>query len=212
MEEKKMSFYELFYIFIFGCVFGYVVEVLWSFYRHHIFINHTALVIGPFDIVYGISAMVLSLTLYKYRNGNFFKLLFKAFIIGTVLEYLFSLIMEKISGFVAWDYSNYFLNINGRVCLRYSIFWGLLGVLWIKYVYPMVATFISKFNKVRASYLMYFLIVFMIFDVFLTFDAVDRAKEFEKGNPPRSRYEEYLDNHFGVEYLNNMYNNRWGKK
>ena len=59
---------------------------------------------------------------------------------------------------------------------------------------------------------MYFLIVFMIFDVFLTFDAVDRAKEFEKGNPPRSRYEEYLDNHFGVEYLDNMYNNRWGKK
>ena len=212
MEEKKMSFYELFYIFIFGCVFGYVVEVLWSFYRHHIFINHTALVIGPFDIVYGISAMVLSLTLYKYRNGNFFKLLFKAFIIGTVLEYLFSLTMEKISGFVAWDYSDYFLNINGRVCLRYSIFWGLLGVLWIKYVYPMVATFISKFNKVKASYLMYFLIVFMIFDVFLTFDAVDRAKEFEKGNPPRSRYEEYLDNHFGVEYLDNMYNNRWGKK
>ncbi len=212
MEEKKMSFYELFYIFIFGCVFGYVVEVLWSFYRHHIFINHTALVIGPFDIVYGISAMVLSLTLYKYRNGNFFKLLFKAFIIGTVLEYLFSLTMEKISGFVAWDYSNYFLNINGRVCLRYSIFWGLLGVLWIKYVYPMVESFISKFNKVKASYLMYFLIVFMIFDVFLTFDAVDRAKEFEKGNPPRSRYEEYLDNHFGVEYLDNMYNNRWGKK
>ncbi len=212
MEEKKMSFYELFYIFIFGCVFGYVVEVLWSFYRHHIFINHTALVIGPFDIVYGISAMVLSLTLYKYRNGNFFKLLFKAFIIGTVLEYLFSLTMEKISGFVAWDYSDYFFNINGRVCLRYSIFWGLLGVLWIKYVYPMVAAFISKFNKVKASYLMYFLIVFMIFDVFLTFDAVDRAKEFEKGNPPRSRYEEYLDNHFGVEYLNNMYNNRWGKK
>ena len=128
------------------------------------------------------------------------------------MEYLVSYAMEKLFNARWWDYSERKLNINGRVCLRYSIFWGLLGVLWIKYVYPMVESFISKFNKVKASYLMYFLIVFMIFDVFLTFDAVDRAKEFEKGNPPRSRYEEYLDNHFGVEYLDNMYNNRWEKK
>ena len=87
MEEKKMSFYELFYIFIFGCVFGYVVEVLWSFYRHHIFINHTALVIGPFDIVYGISAMVLSLTLYKYRNGV-------ALLLG-IIVIIFLILMEE---------------------------------------------------------------------------------------------------------------------
>ena len=108
MEEKKMSFYDMFYIFIFGCLFGYVVEVIWSFLRHHIFINHTALVIGPFDIVYGISAVVLSLVLYKYRNDHFIKVFFMSFVVGMVLEYIFSFAMEKISGFVAWDYSKYF--------------------------------------------------------------------------------------------------------
>lgn len=212
MEEKKMSFYDMFYIFIFGCLFGYVVEVIWSFFRHHIFINHTALVIGPFDIVYGISAVVLSLVLYKYRNDHFIKVFFMSFVVGMVLEYIFSFAMEKISGFVAWDYSKYFLNINGRVCLRYSIFWGLLGVIWIKYVYPNVMKIINKFNKNFATNIMYFLLVFIFFDVLLTFKAVDRAKEFEKGIPPSNRYEEYLDNYFGVEYLDNMYNYRWGKK
>ena len=212
MKENELKFYELFYIFLFGCFFGYVVEVLWSFYRHHIFINHTALIIGPFNIVYGISAMVLSFLLYKYRNDKFFKVFLMSFVIGTILEYLLSFTMEKMGGFVAWDYSKYFLNINGRVCLRYSIFWGLLGVLWIKWVYPVIKNFIDSFNRKHATYFMYFIIVFLLVDTFFTFQAVDRAKEFEKGIPPSNRYEEYLDDHYGVDYLNNMYNNRWGKK
>ena len=212
MEEKRLGFYELFYIFIFGCIIGYAVEVAWSFYRHGIFINHTALVLGPFDIVYGISAMVLSLFLYKYRDENVLKVYLLSFLIGMLLEYFFSLAMERISGFVAWDYSRYFLNINGRVCLKYSLFWGLLGVVWIKYIYPFVQNIINQFNKRFASYLMYFLIVFMLFDAFLTFNAVNRAREYERGIPPSNRYEEYLDDYFGIVYLDNMYNYRWGKK
>ena len=58
---------------------------------------------------------------------------------------------------------------------------------------------------------MKFLIIFLIFDTFLTFSAVNRGKDFERGLPPANRYEEFLDNTFGVSYLNNMYNNRWNR-
>ncbi len=212
MEEKKLGFYELFYIFIAGCLFGYVIEVLWSFYRHHIFINHTALVIGPFNVVYGVSALTLSYILNKYRKENIFKLFIISFIIGTILEYTLSLVMEKMGGFVAWNYSRYFLNINGRVCLKYSIYWGILGVIWIKYIHPLVLIVIKSFNPKKAKIIMNFLIVFLLADTFLTFQAIDRAKEYEKGIPPESKYEEYLDKYYGIEYLNNMYNYRWNKK
>ena len=212
MKEKKLYFYELFYIFLIGCLFGYVVEVIWSFYRHHIFINHSALVIGPFNIVYGISAMVFSVLLYRHKDSNIFKLFGMSFVIGTVMEYILSFTMEKMGGFVAWDYSKYFLNINGRVCLRYSIFWGLLGVLWIKLLYPYVKKFIDRFNVSFAKYTMYFLIVFLLFDTFLTFQAIDRAKAYEKGIPPQNKYEEFLDKHYGSDFLDNMYNYRWGKR
>ena len=212
MEEKKLGFYELFYIFIAGCLFGYVIEVLWSFYRHHIFINHTALVIGPFNVVYGVSALTLSYILNKYRKENIFKLFIISFIIGTILEYTLSLVMEKMGGFVAWNYSRYFLNINGRVCLKYSIYWGILGVIWIKYIHPLVLIVIKSFNPKKAKIIMNFLIVFLLADTFLTFQAIDRAKEYEKGIPPESKYEEYLDNYYDIEYLNNMYNYRWNKK
>ena len=212
METKKMDFYELFYIFIFGCLFGYVVEVIWSFYKLHMFINHTALIIGPFNIVYGISAMVFSVFLNKYRNCNVMKLFLLSFIVGTILEYILSYSMEQIAGFVAWNYSNYMFNINGRVCLRYSMFWGLLGLLWIKYFCPFLQKIIEGFNRKIATIFMYLLIVFLIVDAFFTFQAVNRAKEYERGIPPRNEYEQYLDDHYGVDYLNNMYNNRWGKK
>ena len=120
--------------------------------------------------------------------------------------------MEKMGGFVAWNYSKYFLNINGRVCLKYSIFWGLLGTFWIRNVYPIVKKFIDSFNRKYATILMYFIIVFLLVDTFFTFQAIDRAKEYEKGIPPSNEYEKYLDNHYGVDYLDNMYNYRWGKK
>ena len=53
-------------------------------------------------------------------------------------EYICSLGQEIVFGSVAWDYSSLPLNINGRVCLLYSIFWGVLGVGWVKLVMPLV--------------------------------------------------------------------------
>ena len=209
MKEDKIGFYELFYIFLFGCVFGYIVEVLWSYYRFKIFINHTALVIGPFNLVYGCTAAVLTLVLYKYRKSNIYKLFFLALLTGSVLEYFISFSMEKLVGFVAWDYSRYLFNINGRICLKYSIFWGILGVAWIKLFQPKVLSVIKKIPKAEGNILLKIFIVFMTLDWALTFIAVYRAQDKEKGIEPRNKFEEVLDNTFNKDYLSNMYNNRW---
>jgi len=56
------------------------------------------------------------------------------------------------------------------------------------------------------------MIVFLIFNTLLTFAAVERGKEFEQGIPPSNKFEIMLDKYFGVDYLNNMYNNHWNKK
>ena len=60
--------------------------------------------------------------------------------------------------------------------------------------------------------MIYVLTVFLILDFALTRCAVHRAKEFERGLPPSNKFEEFLDDNFGLSYLNNMYNNRWNKK
>lgn len=56
-------------------------------------------------------------------------------VIATVLEYLASLFLEIIFNLRWWDYTEYFLNINGRVCPIFSIFFGLAGLVFMKTTY-----------------------------------------------------------------------------
>lgn len=212
MQENKLTLHNIFYIFIFGCFFGWIVEGIWSLLKRGILINHSALIIGPFNIVYGVGAIVLTLFLYKLKDKGYITIFGASFAIGTILEYVMSFLMEKIVGFVAWNYSKKPFNINGRVCLVYSIFWGILGIVWIKLIYPQIQKVIDKFNHKKSIPIMKVAIVFLVIDAILTLGAVDRAKEYEKGIEPSNKLEEIYDKYFGVEYLNNMFNNRWNKK
>ena len=54
--------------------------------------------------------------------------------------------MEHVLGFIPWNYSKKFMNVNGRICLIYSIFWGILGIVWIKLIYPKIISMIEKTN------------------------------------------------------------------
>ena len=150
--------------------------------------------------------------MYKLKDKSNLEIFGVSFAIGAFLEYIMSFIMEKIVGFVAWNYSKKPFNIHGRVCLQYSIFWGFLGIIWIKIIYPKITKVIDNFNKMESVKLMKITIIFLIFDTLITLGAVDRAKRFEQNIPPANKIEELYDKYFGVDYLNNMFNNRWNKK
>ena len=55
-----------------------------------------------------------------------------------------------------------------------------------------------------------FLSIFLVFDIFLTGVAINRARNKEKGIEAKYKYEEVLDKTFNKEYLKNMYNDSWG--
>lgn len=213
MKKKYLrNFYYLFWIFIFGCFVGWVVEGVFSFLKYGVFINHSAVVLGPFNMAYGFSACLLSALLFKYKDESYLKIFFIGFIGGTILEYIMSWGMELVLGFTAWDYSSQFLNINGRVCLTYSLFWGFLAIFWIKFFYPYMISFIQKFDYSRGKKVMIFLLAFLVFDILLTLNAIDRARELERGISPKNSYDAFLDRTFNQRYLKNMYNNNWGGK
>ena len=204
---KKL--YKLFYIFIITSICGYFVELVWSFVTKGIFINHSAVVIGPFNFAYGICGVVLTLLLYKFKDESYLKIFLLSFIGGSILEYIMSWGMELVLGFTAWDYSNSFLNINGRICLLFSIFWGILGILWIKILYPQIEKMLNKINPKIYKIVIICLTIFLLFDILLTVSSVNRAREADKGIPPSNGYERFLDNTFNSKYLKNMFNNNW---
>lgn len=203
------KFYNMFYLFIIGSVLGYIVEFFWTLLRKGVFINHSAVVLGPFNFAYGFCAVVLTLLLYKFKNDSVIKIFCLSFIGGSILEYIMSFGMELILGFTAWDYSNYFLNINGRICFLFSLFWGILGVIWIKLLYPKIEKQLQKIEEEKSKIIVTSLVTFLILDTLLTFSAIARARSLDKGIPPSNGYETFLDNTFNKDYLKNMFNNNW---
>ena len=210
MKRSSESLYNLFWIFIVGCVVGWFVEGVFSLIKWKEFINHSAVVIGPFNMAYGLGALMLTALLYKFRDEKNIKIFLIGFIGGSILEYIMSWGMELVLGFTAWDYSRKPLNLNGRICVRYSLFWGILGVVWIKYIYPFIAKLLEKMDKNLGKRLAIFLSIFLVFDIFLTGVAINRVRNKEKGIEAKYKYEEVLDKTFNKEYLKNMYNDSWG--
>ena len=163
---KKL--YKLLYIFIITSICGYFIELIWTLITKGIFINHSAVVIGPFNFAYGICGVALTLLLYRFKDESYVKIFILSFIGGSILEYIMSWGMELVLGFTAWDYSNMFLNINGRICFLYSIFWGALGILWIKILYPQIDKTLNKINPKVYKIVIISLTTFLIFDILLT--------------------------------------------
>ena len=207
--KNKLSFYYLFWIFMIGSVSGWVIEFFYTLIFSHVLINHSALVIGPLNVIYGFGACLLSALLYRFQDKELWKIFVVSFIAGTVLEYICSWGMELVLGFTAWDYSNDFLNINGRVCLVYSLMWGFLGIVWIRYIYPWLIKIIDLGNYEKGKKLSIILLIFLTFDTFLTVGAIVRAKEKERGIAPSNMYEKILDQTFNQDYLKNMFSNSW---
>lgn len=203
--KKSESFYNLFWIFLAGCIAGWIIEGLFTFISEGKIINHSALVIGPFNVAYGLGAIMLTELLYRFRDSNNYKIFSIGFIGGTILEYIMSLGMEIFLGFTAWDYSSYPLNINGRVCVLFSAFWGFLAIFWLRTLYPWLIKMIAKLNYKLGKKLCIIITVFLFFDMFLTINAIWRAKQKDQGIEPQNKYEEILDKTFNREYLDNMF-------
>lgn len=97
---------------------------------------------GPFCPIYGFGAIIMLLCLNFLKEKTI--LLFSAgFFILSVWEYLVGVLLEKVFKTKYWDYSRLKFNIHGRICLKNSLFWGVLGVLFIRYMHPFIERYIK---------------------------------------------------------------------
>lgn len=213
-QERRMhhfaqgkSFYKLFWVFFIGCFAGVVVEQLWCLVRTGTLEPRVGLIYGPFNPVYGIGAFALTLALYPVRNHSKLLSLLGGLIIGSAVEYACSFLQETILGSVSWDYSNRPFNLNGRICLQYSIYWGVLGVLWIKELYPRLARWILKIPNRVGKPLTLVLCAFMVFNCVMSGLSVLRWVERREGESASNRVEVFFDEHYPDERLEGIFTN-----
>lgn len=204
---RGMGIYKLLLVCFIGSFAGVVVELLWCLITNGYLESRSGLVYGPFNLLYGAGAVVLTVCLYRFRNRSPWISFFGGMIVGTVVEYVCSWGQEMIFGSRSWDYSAMPFNINGRVCLLYSVFWGFLGILWIKDLYPRMAKWILKIPNKPGKIITVVLTVFLAWNSVVSLAAVYRWAERLENRPASNAVEQLLDRRFPNERLERIYAN-----
>ena len=142
--QYKIIFYFIIYSFL-----GWCLE---SIYKTIIFKKPTnsGFLYGPFCPMYGIGAILMIWA--GQLSNNPIVIFIMAFLIFSVWEYLVAVIIEKLFKTKYWDYSNLKFNLQGRVCLKNSLYWGILGVLLIYLIQPLIE---NLTNLIPAEILVY---------------------------------------------------------
>ena len=141
--------------------------MVFCYLKHGYWESRQSLIYGPFGLAYGLGGVLLSYLLFKDTKKAWWKVFIKSYIWGTVAEYICSLGEELVFGHVSWDYSKMPLNINGRVCALYSVFWGIMGLVWVKLIYPLFMKLIHKIPLKIGKVLFWIMFILILIDIIL---------------------------------------------
>lgn len=211
MKENKITnvinfIIKIFWIFVIGSIFGFVVEMVYSTVYTRTLVIRQGLIYGPFIQVYGMGAVAYYFLITKYKEPK--DAFFAGMIMGGVLEYLCSFFQEIFFGTISWDYSNFIFNLNGRICLLYCIYWGIIGVAFLKIVYPWLQKIEPLIYKKSVRILTVFMVLFMTFDITISALAANRQQERREDIEPKNDLDVFLDKAYPDEFLDRIYNNK----
>lgn len=148
-----ISIWRILAYFIIYSVIGYIIETLYGIITKGVWESRQSFLYGPFCGIYGLGAVIMIIFLHKYQK-KYNALFIGGFIVGSITEYIVSLFGEMVLGVKWWDYSGMPLNLNGRICVYFSIFWGFLGMYLIASLNPKIDRLInwikSKFKSLKA--------------------------------------------------------------
>lgn len=202
-----IDFYKLFWVFMIGCFFGVVVETLFCLVTHGYIESRQGLIYGPFNPVYGFGAVVMTIVLHPIAHRRWYIIFVLSMILGGGFEYISSLIQQTTTGTVSWQYHQMPFNLGGRTSLQYSFYWGVLGLLWVKEIYPLMSKWIEKIPKRFGVPMTWILVVFMVANMTISVLAVNRWNERTEGIPASGGFEEFLDKTYPNDFLDKVYPN-----
>jgi uncharacterized membrane protein len=147
---------------------GWIVECIACSINQKKLVHDRGFLIGPYCPIYGYGAMYMYFFLSRYYHEPI--TLFVMAVVGTsTLEFMTSYLMEKIFKARWWDYSQVRFNLEGRICLRNSALFGILGLAFIYLVNPLFLYFIEKIPKMVLMVITIILLVTFLIDNILTF-------------------------------------------
>ena len=199
IDESKLTFHNyLWYLIIFS-ILGLIVETIFCFITTGNLESRKGLILGPLCPIYGVGAVIIIFLLNRYK-GHKLKLFVYGTILGGVLEYVISFILESIYVARFWDYSWLEFNLNGRICLRYSVYWGILTPLVINVFKKYIDKLINKIKGKPRLIVDIIVSIALVLDVIFTVWGISvyrtRAKETLDGK-------NYITNNTAIQRFEN---------
>lgn len=168
--KMPQNFYELVWIFIIYAFIGWCVEVAYAALDTGKFVNRGFLN-GPYCPIYGCGVVIVVAALTPLED-NLIILFLGSMLLTTLLEYLTGFILEKVFHNKWWDYSNIPFNIQGYVCLKFSILWGLACTFVMKVFHPIIYKFITTIPFVLGVVLLVILMIGFFIDLGATVSTI----------------------------------------
>ncbi len=167
----------IFLLFLMFSFLGWLMEEVYAYIENGK-ISNRGFLIGPICPIYGVGALLIITLLEKYQN-DILALFVMSTLLGAILEYLTSYIMEKIFKVRWWDYSNYKFNINGRICLSVSVIFGFLGIVTIYILKPFFESILSFFPEIVLIIIAICLGIVFITDIIISGNVISKINKVD---------------------------------
>ena len=170
MKKEINKFYDevvyALFLFFISSLFGGMLESIYLWILSGNF-NIGGFLYGAWRPIYGFGCLLLYF-ITKKKTRNNIKIFFSSLIYCSIFEYLVSVVLELIFHKTWWDYSNNFLNLNGRICLLNSIIWGFLGIIFIHFIEPFIKKIFNKINFEKMQIILKSLMILFVLDFILS--------------------------------------------
>ena len=150
----KELVYLISYFFVYSFI-GWLLESIYKTILQKKVVN-SGFLLGPFCPIYGFGALIMYLSLRNLTNNIFVLFLF-GLIVLSIFEYIVGVFQKQFLKQSIGIIQNKF-NIQGRVCLKNSIYWGILGIIFMKMIHPKVEKLV---NVIPIIYLVIGIVVLM---------------------------------------------------
>lgn len=203
---------KLFFIFLIGSVIGAIYEDLlyvakvWLENGAWDFQLHRGVIYGPFNVIYGFGAVIMCLVLVSKKRKWWQTFLYAA-LLGGVVEFGIGWLQETFTHTTSWDYSDKFLNIGGRTTIPYMLVWGVMGVLFVRYVYPFCSHAIEQIPVRVGEALFWALLVLIAIDMLVSWTALIRQTLRHNDVPAFTPVGRWCDAYYTDEFLEHYFPN-----
>lgn len=161
--NKKYSLNNYILFFFTFSFIGWIWEVILHLVTYGNFVNRGTMY-GPWLPIYGFGGIAILVLLKKFRDKPSYMFIASVLLCG-IIEYSTAWYLETFKHLKYWDYTGYFLNIDGRICLEGLILFGLGGCAFTYILAPLLDNIYNRLNIKVKNIMCYILVTLYAIDL-----------------------------------------------